>query len=159
MEIRRNTSLTDIEIEELLVIQNKRLPDNLYTEFDEFKRRLSNYRDPEYITLHDEDDTILGFVILRSIGVDNHRYGILIVDDVAAGNTYGKQIIDAAKESNDNLYGWVYDGDHRKTKDGSKYKSPLTYYITQGFKIDKPKKVHPSVEEDGKIKRIKWEKN
>lgn len=63
-----------------------------------------------------------------------HRF-IIVVSSAVHGKGYGSFIMEHLKKGLDSLYGWVIDEDRYKKENGQTYRSPLEFYIKQGFEV------------------------
>lgn len=84
---------------------------------------------------------------------DERQFGI-IVSKSFQNKGLGKELLDKAKLTNNQLFAWVVDSNEYSKKDGSSYTSPIKFYIDNGFSID------PVRWDSEKIKTVKisWHK-
>ncbi len=66
---------------------------------------------------------------------DNERRFSIIVDATHQGSGMGKALMDRLKCDLTEFYGWVVDNNSHLKADGTYYRSPLQFYIKQGFEV------------------------
>ena len=64
---------------------------------------------------------------------DNQKWFAIILDSKIQGKGIGTKILNLAKEKENELNGWVIDHDSDKRRNGKSYKSPLNFYLRNGF--------------------------
>lgn len=152
MRFIRTKSLTEAQKQELLVLWNSEYPRNLnYDNLQALEDYLNQLKDQNHMLLLDEQDHIRGwyFDFIR----EGERWFIIILDARAQGKKLGSQMIELAKQHNDELNGWVVSTDQYQKADGQLYLSPVDFYRKHGFSILPDKKL-----ETDKISviKIKW---
>jgi GNAT superfamily N-acetyltransferase len=66
---------------------------------------------------------------------NEERWFALIVDENEQGKRIGSQLLNRMKHENKTLNGWVIDHSNAKMSDGSFYRSPMTFYLKNGFAV------------------------
>ncbi|MFT6167771.1 MAG: GNAT superfamily N-acetyltransferase [Vicingaceae bacterium] len=85
---------------------------------------------------------------------DPERQFAIIVHKNYQNRGFGRALLAKAKLTNNQLSAWVVDSNQYKKKDGSRYSSPLNFYLENGFLIQ------PDRWDSEKIKTVKisWHK-
>lgn len=125
-------SLQDKEV--LLQLWNSEYPKQLnYQTMDEFDLYLDALSEKNHYLLIDNEDKIKGwaFTFLRN---DEDWFAIILNQDVQ-GTGKGSLLINELKKKKDSLNGWVIDHENDVKQNKEKYKSPLLFYIKNGFVI------------------------
>ena len=113
---------------------NKEYPESLcYNSIKDFDNYLDQLEAPEHILLL-KDNEVLGwlFLFIR----ESQRWFAIIIDSTYSKKGYGSQLLAIAKQKYNQLHGWVIDEDCYTKNDGTKYLSPLSFYLRQGFKLN-----------------------
>lgn len=119
---------------EILYLWNNEYPDKLsYRTLTGFENYLGNLTDQSHILMLNDTQNIKGwyFDFLR----DQERWFAIILDSKLHGQGFGTQILNLAKEKEPELNGWVIDHDNDKKPNGETYKSPLNFYLKNGFEL------------------------
>ncbi|MCV9932333.1 GNAT family N-acetyltransferase [Flavobacterium sp. LS1R47] len=120
--------------ETLLQLWNNEYPKNLnhdtIHDFDLYLNSLSNVK---HHFLIDDENIIRGwaFAFLR----DNEDWFAIIIDNQIQGRGKGSLLIEELKKNKNNLNGWVIDHDNEIKNNKMPYKSPLAFYVKNGFTI------------------------
>ncbi|MCD0464406.1 GNAT family N-acetyltransferase [Flavobacterium sp. ENC] len=125
-------SLQDKEV--LLQLWNSEYPERLnYQTMDEFDLYLDALSEKNHYLLIDDEDKIKGwaFTFLRN---DEDWFAVILNQDVQ-GTGKGSLLINELKKRKDSLNGWVIDHEKDVKQNKEKYKSPLLFYIKNGFVI------------------------
>ena len=155
MKFISGSSLSQKHKNEIVELWNKEYPEKLcFPSLAEFEVYLSELNDQAHILMLDRKNTVCGwyFDFLR----DNERWFSLIIDSDFQGNGYGSIILDRAKVRVSELNGWIIDHNNYKKKSGEVYRSPLTFYLKNGFV-----KIENSCLASEKIAavKMKWKRN
>lgn len=107
---------------------------NLKT-IEDFELYLSGLSAIKHYLLFDKSDKINGwaFTFLR----DSEEWFAVILYSQIQGKGNGTLLMNEIKMNNDSLNGWVIDHDNDLKQNATLYKSPLLFYIKNGFKICK----------------------
>ena len=140
---------------EILTLWNREYPVELnYKNEIELDKYIEGLIEASHLLVFDESSNMVGwyFDFIR----DKERWFAIILDGKAQGKGCGTQVLNYAKQNNSELNGWVIDVDGYKKVNGELYKSPLQFYLKNGFEIQGNKRL-----EDEKISAIKirWVKD
>ncbi len=133
MEFLKRTKLSKKEKKAIFTLWNKEYPENLsYTSLTDFEDYLQNLSDQSHILLIDENKNIKGwyFDFIR----DKEKWFAIILHSEVKGIGLGSEMLKLAKGKEKILNGWVIDHNGDKKKTGEIYKSPLSFYLKNGFK-------------------------
>lgn len=101
----------------------------------------------------DESQNIRGwcFDFIR----ENEKWFVIVVDSKLHGIGLGTKLLNAAKEKEVELNGWVVDHNRDRKKNGDFYRSPLDFYLKNGFeKLSESRLVLDKIS----AVNIKWKK-
>ena len=152
VEFIKQTELSKTDKKEILNLWNYEYPEKLnYQTLSEFENYLDNLTEQSHILMRNENQSIKGwyFDFIR----ENEKWFAIILDSKFHEKGLGTKILNLAKEKESELNGWVIDNNDKK-KNGELYKSPLSFYLKNGFK--KFDKERLELEKLSAIK-IKWE--
>ena len=133
MEFLKCTRLSKKEKEAILTLWNNEYPEKLnYTSLSDFEDYLQNLSHQSHILLLDENKNIKGwyFDFMR----EKEKWFALILDSRVKGIGLRTEMLNLAKSKELVLNAWVIDHDTDRKKSGEVYKSPLNFYLKQGFK-------------------------
>ena len=63
------------------------------------------------------------------------KWFVILLNSNIQGKGYGTQLINLAKKEESELNGWVIEHDNDLKQNGEKYKSPLGFYLKNGFEV------------------------
>ncbi|WP_405199136.1 GNAT family N-acetyltransferase [Christiangramia sp. LLG6405-1] len=154
MRFIKRKKLTSGQKQEIFELWNNEYPRNLkYNDIAEFNEYLSKLEDQNHILLIDDNGKIEGWYsdFIR----DQERWFLAILNSKIQGKKFGTQILNMAKEANEELKGWVINSDNYIKTNGQPYKSPTDFYKKQGFQILEETKL-----ETNRLSaiKIKWSK-
>lgn len=66
---------------------------------------------------------------------ENERWLAMLMPSAMQGKGYGSILLEELTENKQTISAWVVDHDRDLKADGSPYKSPLSFYLKQGFQI------------------------
>ncbi len=127
------------EIEEqakkqLFDLWNNEYPEKLsfddLTEFDNYLHKQENLK---HFLLVNEIDLILGWAL--TFDRENEKWFAIILSETIKGKGLGRKMLEAIKQAEPILNGWVIDHNNDKKKNGQSYISPLKFYEKCGFEI------------------------
>ncbi|MEL4309137.1 GNAT family N-acetyltransferase [Joostella sp. CR20] len=154
VEFINQIELSKTDKEEILNLWNAESPEKLnYQTLLEFENYLENLTEQSHILMKSESQSIKGwyFDFIRK----NEKWFAIILDSKFHGKGLGTKILNLAKEKESELNGWVIDNHNDRKKNGELYKSPLNFYLKNGFeKLDKERL---ELEKLSAVK-IKWKK-
>ncbi len=100
---------------------------------EDFNLYLNGISNTKHYLLIDDSDKIIGwaFTFLR----DGENWFAIIVDSKIQGRGNGTFLINEIKKNNTNLNGWVIDQENEVKQNEEIYKSPIPFYIKNGFEV------------------------
>ncbi|MFT5019864.1 MAG: GNAT superfamily N-acetyltransferase [Polaribacter sp.] len=154
MEFIAQIELSKNDKKEILNLWNDEYPEKLnYQTLSEFEKYLENLTEQSHILMKSENQSIKGwyFDFVR----ENEKWFAIILDSNFHGKGFGTKLLSLGKEKKSELNGWVIDKQDDKRKNGELYKSPLNFYLKNGFeKFDNERL---ELEKISAVK-IKWKK-
>ncbi|WP_422081173.1 GNAT family N-acetyltransferase [Ulvibacterium sp.] len=126
------SSLSESEKLEILELWNREYPEKLaYGSKEEFDDYLKKGIGQSHILLIDPNRRIKGwyFDFIR----EDEKWFVLILDSKIHGKGLGTQMLELAQQKENELNGWVIDHDRDKKRSGEIYRSPLNFYLKNGF--------------------------
>jgi len=134
MKIAEKEILSFEEKEVLREIWNVEYPVRLiYKTAEEFDIYLNGLLNTKHYLLLDDENKINGwaYTFLR----ENEDWFGLILNHNFQGKGNGSLLINLIKSKNNSLNGWVSDGENDVKQNGLFYKSPMQFYLKNGFTI------------------------
>jgi GNAT superfamily N-acetyltransferase len=134
MTIIQTEILNSIQKEAVFKLWNSEYPEKLnyetLTQLDDYLKLLL---DQNHYILQDENQDITGwcFTFLRN----SERWFAIIIASKFQGKGFGKLLLNAIKKDEKILNGWVSDHNNDFKINGEIYKSPLAFYLKNGFQI------------------------
>ena len=154
MEFITQIELSKTDKKEILSLWNNEYPEKLnYQMLSEFEKYLGNLIEQSHILMKSENQSIKGwyFDFFR----ENEKWFAIILDSKFQGKGFGTKLLNLGKEKETMLNGWVIDKKDVRRKNGELYKSPLNFYLKNGFeKLDNERL---ELEKISAVK-IKWKK-
>jgi GNAT superfamily N-acetyltransferase len=154
VEFIAQIELSKNDKKEILNLWNDEYPEKLnYQTLSEFEKYLENLTEQSHILMKSENQSIKGwyFDFVR----ENEKWFAIILDSNFHGKGFGTKLLSLGKEKKSELNGWVIDKQDDKRKNGELYKSPLNFYLKNGFeKFDNERL---ELEKISAVK-IKWKK-
>lgn len=100
---------------------------------EDFELYLNGLSNTIHYLLRDDSNKINGwvFTFLR----ENENWFAVILDTQIQGKGNGSFLINELKKNNDSLNGWVIDQENELKKNNEYYKSPMPFYIKNGFTV------------------------
>lgn len=108
----------------------KDLSHNSISDFEQYLQTLSN---KNHILLFNENEVVKGWLIY--FVRDKEQCFAMLLDSSLQGQGLGSRLLKLAKERNSELNGWVIDNDNELKQNGVNYKSPIGFYLKNGFEI------------------------
>ncbi|MEM7162223.1 MAG: GNAT family N-acetyltransferase [Bacteroidota bacterium] len=155
MKFLIDSSLSTAEKNELIELWNKEYPIELmYSSTEAFDDYLSALPNLAHILLIDEQNKIRGWYF--DFEREGEKWFGLILDTKVQNKGLGTRFLKLAQQKEKALNAWVIQDDKYQKLDGDNYRSPLNFYLENGFKMIPENKL-----EGGKIAavKIKWTKN
>ncbi len=134
MDIIRTEKLTKILKLQILSLWNTEYPERLnHKNLESFEAYLENLLNPSHILLFDKSKNVKGwyFDFIR----EEERWFTIIIDTANHSKGYGRLLLRIAKEREAELNGWVIDSNEGRKSNGDFYKSPLVFYLKNGFEL------------------------
>lgn len=134
MKIVRKEVLSLEEKEVLQELWNNEYPLRLHLKTTEdFELYLNGILNTKHYLLFDDSDKINGwaFTFLR----EDENWFAIILDKQIQGKGNGSLLINELKKYNDILNGWVTDHENEVKQNNEIYKSPMVFYLKNGFTI------------------------
>lgn len=134
MQIVERESLSVEEKEILRELWNNEYPARLKCKtVADFELYLNGLSNTKHYLLHDESNKIIGwtFTFLR----EDEDWFAIILNSKIQGKGNGSLLINEIKKKNNSLNGWVIDHENEVKQNGDFYKSPMPFYIKNGFTI------------------------
>jgi len=131
------TKTKDLDLKEkkqIFDLWNKEYPRNLeYENFQQFEDYLKELKDQNHILVLDKNERIIGwyFDFIR----EDERWFAAILKSEFHGHKIGTALIELAKKDRSRLNGWVITSNEYLKSNGTAYRSPLGFYLKNGFII------------------------
>ncbi|MGJ5640783.1 GNAT family N-acetyltransferase [Formosa sp. S-31] len=134
MEFIKESILSDSEKLQIFSLWNTEYPEQLaYNTVIELNNYLNSLKAPSHILILDTNKNIKGWYVdfIR----EQTKWFVILLDSTIQGRGLGTQIINMAKDKETELCGWVIDHNNDYKRNGTLYKSPLSFYLKNGFNI------------------------
>ena len=134
MRIVQKVVLSLQEKEVLYQLWNTEYPEKLsYETIDGFDLYLTSLSNTKHYLLINEANKIKGwaFTFFR----DDEDWFAILVDKNSQGSGKGSLLMEELKKNKNSLNGWVVDHENDVKQNNEKYKSPLLFYVKNGFVI------------------------
>lgn len=132
MEIVITKNLSKHWKSQILNLWNNEYPEKLnYKSLADFETYLENLTEQSHMLLVDKHQNLRGwyFDFIR----EDEKWFAIIVDSAHHEEGLGTNLLNLAKNKETELNGWVIDRNEGKKRNGQLYKSPLAFYIKNGF--------------------------
>ena len=152
MSIIETDTLNENQKQQLSGLWNSVYPENVaYPSLSAFEEYLADLESVRHLLLVDTELKIRGWAF--SFNRKGERWFAILLDESIQGKGLGRLLMDKLKEHEQHLCGWVVEHNAYKKLDGSPYRSPLDFYLNNGFSVCKDERF--SSEQLDTIK-IKW---
>jgi GNAT superfamily N-acetyltransferase len=132
MQLVRTRQLTPAQQQSAINLWNSEYPKRLnYATLKELDAYLDGLKDLQHMFLEQESGQIAGWCF--TFERDQERWFAVIVSSALQGQGLGTRLLSLLKEEHAELNGWVIDHAHDKKANGAAYRSPLPFYLRQGF--------------------------
>ena len=134
MDFTKTKDLDLKEKKQIFDLWNKEYPRNLeYENFQQFEDYLKELKDQNHILVLDKNERIIGwyFDFIR----EDERWFAAILKSEFHGHKIGTALIELAKKDRSRLNGWVITSNEYLKSNGTAYRSPLGFYLKNGFII------------------------
>ncbi|MCZ4223687.1 N-acetyltransferase [Pedobacter rhodius] len=128
------TFLTSSQKTQISAIWNNEYPKSLsFTDSKGFDNYLATLSEPLHYILESESGALLAWAckFIR----DNEKWFAVILDEKIHGQGKGTLLLNALKEDEPVLNAWVIDKEEALKLNGEIYKSPLNFYLKNGFLV------------------------
>ena len=126
-------SLSTLAKMEILELWNNEYPEQLaYKSKEEFDEFIDNLNGQSHILIVDSNHSIKGWYV--DFNRNNEKWFVIILDSNIQRKGFGEKMIELAKAKESHLNGWVIDHNRDRKRNGETYKSPLKFYLKNGFK-------------------------
>jgi GNAT superfamily N-acetyltransferase len=154
VEFKKLKELSKTHKEEVLNLWNNEYPEKLnYKTLQDFEYYIESLAEQSHILMINEQQEIKGWYV--DFMRENEKWFAIILDSKLQGKGLGTRILNMAKEKEIDLSGWVIDHNSDRKKNGEIYKSPIEFYLKNGFK--RLEKIRLELEIISAVK-IKWRK-
>ncbi len=134
MQFKEIKILDEGQKSEIINLWNIEYPKKLMLrKLSDFEDYLETLDDKHHIVLMDENEKIKGW--LTYFIRDNERCFAMLLDSSVQGQGLGSRFLDLAKQENTELNGWIITCETELKPNGENYKSPLGFYLKNGFKM------------------------
>lgn len=130
---------------------SKKLCYNSVADFDIYLSKLS---DQKHYILNDQHDALLAWAV--DFTRDAEKWFAIIVTSDFHAKGLGIKLLNAIKQNNPLLNAWVIDHDTDLKLNGTVYKSPLAFYVKNGFEVLDTTRLNTDMI---KAVKIRWTKN
>ena len=135
MTITETNTLGDAQLNSLHHLWNSEYPIRLvHNSTGEFEAYLSELKNKAHLLLLEGGQEISGWCF--SFERENDCWFAILLDRKAQGKGYGTLLLNALKKKHLKLSGWVIDHAQDTRQDGSPYRSPLPFYLANGFAVE-----------------------
>ncbi|TPG44701.1 GNAT family N-acetyltransferase [Flavobacterium pectinovorum] len=134
MKIVQKEVLSLEEKDSLMQLWNNEYPARLHLKtIDDFESYLNGISNTKHYLLLDDSNKINGwaFTFLR----EGEDWFAIILDSQIQGKGNGSLLINEIKKNNSSLNGWVTDHENEMKQNNEIYKSPMVFYLKNGFTI------------------------
>ncbi|MDQ8143144.1 GNAT family N-acetyltransferase [Chryseobacterium sp. CFS15] len=134
MKITTTHQLNQVQKEQVLQLWNNEYPEKLtYKNMAGFESYLEKLNEVKHFLLANNDEKIQGWAI--TFKRENETWFAIILSENLHGKDWGTKVLNELKQNKKALNGWVIDHSDDKKRNGSFYKSPLEFYLKNGFEV------------------------
>jgi len=134
MKITTTHQLNLVQKEQVLQLWNNEYPEKLtYKNMAGFESYLEKLNEVKHFLLANNDEKIQGWAI--TFKRENETWFAIILSENLHGKGWGTKVLNELKQNKKALNGWVIDHSDDKKRNGSFYKSPLEFYLKNGFEV------------------------
>lgn len=145
--------LTAPQKEAVLRIWNEQYGVKLMKTMEGLEEYLSNLGNVQHFMMYDEADALSGWA--ATFDRDGERWFAIIMDGSVQGKGYGRLLLNALKEHESVLNGWVTDHDRDVKRNGQLYRSPMGFYVKNGFEVLEDVRLET---EELSVVKIRWKR-
>lgn len=134
MKIIEQTDLNEVQKQQVLRLWNGEYPETLsYQTLEQFDNYLKGLKELQHFLLIDEQANIQGWAI--TFVREAEQWFAIILDSHIHGKGCGSSMLRKLKLKHKTLNGWVIDHQRDRKTNGQPYRSPLGFYLKNGFEI------------------------
>ncbi|KAF2339281.1 hypothetical protein [Flavobacterium tistrianum] len=134
MKVVRQNSFIEKEKETLWQLRNNGYPIQLGHEtFQEFDTYVNAILEMDNYLLIDSKNEIQGWAY--TFFRDEEIWFAIMLNYQFQGKGYGRILLEEMKKNNEDLNGWVIDHENDFKRNKENYKSPLEFYVLNGFSV------------------------
>jgi len=134
MKITTTHQLNLVQKEQVLQLWNNEYPEKLaYKNMAGFESYLEKLNEVKHFLLANNDEKIQGWAI--TFKRENETWFAIILSENLHGKGWGTKVLNELKQNKKEMNGWVIDHSDDKKRNGSFYKSPLEFYLKNGFEV------------------------
>jgi GNAT superfamily N-acetyltransferase len=134
LKLLNSTSISGPCLEGVLSLWNSEYPASLsYQGSKELDSYLSSLADQHHTLLIGEAEEVLAWYV--DFSREDERWFAMILSASIQGKGYGTELLNLAKQENEQLQGWVIDHGRAIKANGDPYSSPLQFYLKNDFRI------------------------
>lgn len=134
MKIIEQTDLNAAQKQQVFWLWNDEYPETLsYQTLEQFDDYLKGLQERQHFLLIDEQAVIHGWAI--TFAREEEQWFAIILDSLIHGKGCGSSMLEQLKLKHEILNGWVIDHPRDRKTNGQPYRSPLGFYLKNGFEI------------------------
>lgn len=134
MDIISKQILTPNEKSQLFSLWNAEYPEKITLQsLENLDNYLNGLTDQMHYFLLNDKQQIEAWAL--TFKREKEKWFAIIVSEKIQGSGIGKEMLNKLKVDEDTLNGWVIDHTHDKKRNGTRYKSPLEFYLKNGFTL------------------------
>lgn len=134
MQTSQTHALNSTQKEDIVRLWNVEYPAHLnYSDVSGFDNYLKGLSDPLHFVISDEHGHVHAWLV--TFTRDEARWFAMILDSTLQGQGIGSQLLTAAKTVETELNGWATDHNRDIKANGKPYRSPIGFYLKNGFEV------------------------
>lgn len=140
MRIVETAGLSPVQKKEIIALWDQEYPAQLkFARAEAFDMYLQGINKPLHILCIDNEHKLLGWAVLFER--DSETWFAVIVGHTKQKQGIGTRLLNVLKEKATPLNGWVIDHERYLKDDGTIYRSPMRFYLKNGFNVFKAKRL------------------
>ena len=133
MDLQNAKYLNKLQREQLLQLWNREFPERLaYGALADLDRYLDQLNDARHLLLLDQDSLLGWYCDFQREG---QLWFVMILSSKIQKQGWGSRLLGMAKETVQELHGWTIDHNGDCKQNGDPYRSPIPFYVRNGFEI------------------------
>lgn len=134
MNTIRTKHLSPNQIQDLFHLWNKEYPQNIaFDSVEDCKQYVDGLADADHKLLYVKHE-LVGWI--ATFNREEKLWFAMILNEAIHGKGIGSSLLNELKQEYSDLHGWVIDHDKDKKLNKQGYKSPLSFYLKNGFQVD-----------------------